>query len=136
MINFMPLVDEFSTRKEWRSACWQQLVLELQECPASKLRQLLETIVSPRERMAITTRAIVAVRLGMGATYRAIGREVWLSPRTISAIKKGIAGANYDSGWAREKMQRRIRQAERWRAQEKDLPPRYRRTKYGRMRVW
>ena len=83
----IPAVSAYSSRKEWETACWQRLLGS---------RGWLN-LITPYERHNIIMRAAVAHRLSEQTSYKDIGRELWLSSQTISAIKKGIGEKRYRS---------------------------------------
>ncbi len=51
-------------------------------------------------------RTAAAEKLAEGKSYKDIGRELWLSPQTISGIKKAIAGKEYRSYQERTRKKR------------------------------
>ena len=83
----IPLVSAYASRKEWEEACWQKLLGS---------REWLN-LITVYERHNIVMRAAVAHRLSEQTSYKDIGRELWLSSQTISAIKKGIGEKRYRS---------------------------------------
>lgn len=89
---FMPPVDQYPSRKEWEAASWKRLI-----CATAKLEPLLTT----GERRALVMRAAALERLAAGVSYRRIADELWLSPQTISALKKSVREQGYRSYWER-----------------------------------
>ena len=95
----LPDVNLFASRKEWEEACWRKLL---------QSKKWLHRIITPYERHNIIMRAAAAHRLNKGASYNDIGKELWLSPQTISTIKKGMNGG-YQSYAERGKTERKKR---------------------------
>ena len=133
----LPKVEDFETRKQWEEAAWREFVAWCVKSDPKLVRILLDSIMSPSERCRIVKRAIAVDRIHDGASYSAIGRELSLTPQTISAIKKGLASHTYKSNWERAESQKRARDFA-WRKKhlERPEPKRYRRTKYGKLRIW
>ena len=84
----VPAVNNYSSRTVWEAASWEKVL-------GSK--KLLQLLITPYERRAIVLRAAAIERLATGASYRQIGEELWLSPQTISGIKKSLVGEGYRS---------------------------------------
>jgi len=94
----LPSVNVYSSRKEWEEACWQKLL---------RSTKWLNSLATPYERRVFVMRVAVAHRLQIGKSYQAIGQELWLSPQTISTIKKGIRERRYRSYAERGKTERK-----------------------------
>lgn len=94
----MPKITMYPSRKEWEEACWKKLL---------QSEKWLDCIVTPYERHNIVMRATAAYRLHTDVSYKDIGRELWLSPQTISAIKKGVGERGYRSYAERGKTERK-----------------------------
>lgn len=118
----IPPVSAYSSRKDWEEGCWHKL-LSSRGWP---------NLITPYERHNIVMRAAVAHRLRAGISYTDIGRELWLSPQTISAIKKGIRENRYRSYADRGVTERKKKTYTAYRSPR---PPRKigmpRKTKYG-----
>ena len=123
----MPPVGNYSSRAEWEAACWRNL---------RESKELLEVLVTAHERRIFVLRAAALDRLISGKSYRQIGKELWLSPQTISGIKKAICENGYRSYLERSKKERKKRS---YGLTPKSFATRPRgrtiRTKYGTMRV-
>ena len=119
----LPDVNLFASRKEWEEACWRKLL---------QSKKWLHRIITPYERHNIIMRAAAAHRLNKGASYNDIGKELWLSPQTISGIKKALAENNYKSYLERSKRERK-KKIYSYSAEPRRSRPRgtRRRTKYG-----
>lgn len=94
----LPSLSHYSSRKEWEGACWRKLL---------KSRDSLELLVTSHERHNLIMRAAVIDGINSGEKYRQIAEELWLSPQTISSIKKAINGSNYKSYRERGKTERK-----------------------------
>ena len=131
----IPLPSSFSPRREWEGKAWEALLKELRRIPSPKeFDEILRVLISPSERTFILRRAAAITLLKKGASYRAIGRELWNSPRTIRALKQGLWQKNYVGFWGRTKELREEKQAKAFKKSwEKRNAPTgyYRRTKYG-----
>jgi len=94
----LPRTKAYQSRSEWEKICWRKLL---------RHPELLDAIVTSYERHNIIMRAAVADRVNAGKSYTDIGRELWLSPQTISAIKKGLLENMYRSYADRGKTERK-----------------------------
>lgn len=118
-------IKKFGTRKDWKEAAWRTFVRRIAKTKdVRELSYMLAVCVSRPERTRIVRRVMALARLIEGKSYRAIGRELWLAPQTISAIKKGFAERQYKSkrtrGWKKKKYtsdgsRSTIRMGRRWR---------------------
>lgn len=122
-----PPIDAYSSRAEWEAACWRNL---------RESKELLEMLTTVHERRIFVLRAAALDRLISGESYRQIGRELWLSPQTISGIKKAIRENGYRSYLERSKKERKKRS---YSPTSKSFAARPHgrtiRTKYGKMRI-
>ena len=94
----IPEVSSFRSRKEWEEGCWQKILGS---------RRALELIITPHERHDLVMRVAALNFLETGKSYRQIGRELWLSPQTISGIKKSSKEGGYRSYSERSKKERK-----------------------------
>lgn len=94
----MPLVSHYPSRKDWEKACWEKIVIS---------EKLLELLVTSHERSNLVIRAAALDRLTAGKTYNQIAKELWISPQTISSIKKAITGKSYKSHLERSRKEKR-----------------------------
>ena len=132
----LPGIKSFATRKEWEIAAWRAFVDWCARRDPKTLRRWLGSLTTPHERRLIARRAAAVARIKSGTSYRAIGRELWLTRQTVSAIKKALTTEEYASNWERARTQKRARDLARLKKYTERLPPkRYRRTKYGKVRV-
>jgi len=93
-----PPIDRYSSRKEWEDACWRKIL---------KSGDLLGLLVTSYERHNLVMRAAVMDSINLGKGYRQIAEELWLSPQTISGIKKAISENSYRSYRERGKTERK-----------------------------
>ena len=96
--NLLPSLNHYSSRKEWEDACWQKIL---------KSKNLLKLLTTPNERHNLVMRAAVMDAINSGKKYREIAEELWLSPQTVSTIKKAIKESNYRSYRERGKTERK-----------------------------
>ena len=119
----LPPLSRYSSRKEWENACWQKLL---------KSGNLLPLLATPNERHNLIMRAAVMERINSRKKYREIAEELWLSPQTISSIKKAVSENSYKSYRERGKTERKKRIYSRDTHQTKSRPHgRPVHTKYG-----
>ena len=117
----MPQIDAYASRSDWEDACWQKIM---------RSRGLLEMFITSHERHNLVLRAAARDRLSVGKSYRKIGEELWLSPQTVSSLKKAISEKSYRS--YRERNERNKKtfsiRTRPHRSRQSGIP---RRTKYG-----
>lgn len=82
----IPLVSEYSSRKEWEIECWERI---------KNAKTLLHFFITPHERHNIIMRVVVSQMINSGKSYREIGKILWVSPQTISSIVKSIKENEY-----------------------------------------
>ena len=82
-------------RKEREAAAWDIFVLSLANKSKSEIQEAMG-IFSEKEKQIVVYRLMVADSLKQGMTYREIGDDLWLSPQTISAIKKSLLSKSGD----------------------------------------
>ncbi len=84
----IPSISKYSSRKEWETRCWNDLV---------KNGTSLQLFTTSHERHDIFMRMVVFERIKSGKSYREIGKELWVSPQTISSIMKFLQKNEYKS---------------------------------------
>ena len=127
MDKLFALISSFSSRKEWEDACWQKLI---------KSPKTLHLIITSNERHNLVLRAAALDRLRAGMRYRHIGKELWLSPQTISAIQKAVKENGYQSYRERGKKDRKkISYAHSLVRRTKIHHGKVIKTKYGKVRL-
>jgi len=94
----LPSISEYSSRKEWESACWFKLI---------KSEELLELLITSHERHDLVMRAATLKELALGKGLRQISRELFISSQTINVIKKAMAENSYRSYSERSKKERK-----------------------------
>ena len=119
----MPLTSDYSSRAEWETVCWRKIITS---------KELLQLLITSHERHDLVMRAVALDRLIAGKSYKQISEELWLSPQTISVLKKALKEDNYRSYLERSKKERKKKQYSSWpvsfKPRRSGTP---RRTKYG-----
>ena len=118
----MPPISDYASRKEWEAACWKKI---------AGSEKLLWLLVTSHERHDIVMRAAAVDGIASGKSYRTIGAELWLSPQTISGIKKALSEKAYNSYRERSKKERKKRVYSIIESRERKRRGTPRRTKYG-----
>lgn len=119
----LPLVSSYPSRKDWELACWRKIL---------KSEGLLQLLITPHERHDLVMRAAALEGLAAGRSYKTIGEALWLSPQTISGVKKALNEKSYLSYLERSKKERKKRKYSESVSPKKPRPRgRPRRTKYG-----
>jgi len=123
----MPAIGDYGSRAEWESDCWHKIM-------ASK--DLLELLSTSSERHDLVMRAAAMDAIASGKSYSQIGNELWLSPQTISGVKKALAENNYKSYPERGKKERKKKVyshiAKSGKSKPRGTP---RKTKYGTLYI-
>lgn len=119
----LPVINDCSSRAEWENFSWQKILSS---------KELLELLITSSERHDLVMRAAALNRLIAGKNYKQIGDELWLSPQTISSIKKILREKSYQSYSERSKKERKKK---KYSSDQKPSRPKPggvpRRTKYG-----
>ncbi|TRZ64761.1 MAG: hypothetical protein D4Q79_00880 [Spirochaetia bacterium] len=121
----LPLIKNYPSRKEWEVVCWRKIL---------ESKELLNLLITSNEGHNLVMRAVVMEGLFSGKSYKQISEELWLSPQTISSIKKALKEKAYRSYRERGKTERKKKVYSSWsrpapkRSRPKGVP---RRTKYG-----
>ena len=122
----LPSLKNYSSRTEWEAACWQEVV---------RSEELLQTLTTNYERHHLVLRAAALEGLALGKNYKQIGEELFISPQTISTIKKSLTEKSYRSYLERSKKERRKRNYSAnsfFKPKRRGRPVR---TKYGTIRI-
>lgn len=103
------LRDKKESRREWETAIWKKLIQELAAASSSReVEQMLNALFTAHEKKQFIDRAAAMALLEQRKTYREIGDILWLSPATISAVRKSLqAKKGYVSRYARWKVEGR-----------------------------
>ncbi len=119
----LPPIANYSSREQWENACWRKIL---------ESKELLSLLITSHERRDLVRRVAAMNMLVSGKSYREIGNELWVSPQTISVIKKAMNENGYRSYLERSHKERKKRKYSAWPSAAK---PKYRgrprRTKYG-----
>jgi uncharacterized protein YerC len=84
---------QFKSRQEWEQFLWNETVgYLLRQNSHVDLKSKLEKLFSERERDFAIRRLTALLLLNEGKSYREIGNVLWISPATISQIKKIFSG--------------------------------------------
>ena len=123
----LPTLSQFSSRKEWENACWKVI---------SRSESLLNVVTTASERHNIILRALGIEYINSGKKYRQIAEELYLSPQTISSIKKALVGHFYQTYRERGEVERKRKVYSSSPTQQKHKPlGRSVRTKYGTVHI-
>ncbi|MEK7191941.1 MAG: hypothetical protein AAB646_00275 [Patescibacteria group bacterium] len=86
--------------EKWMEDLWRELINKLFTSHSKEeVKKILESLISDYEKKIILKRLGVIAFARMGKSYRETGEALWLSPNTVSTIRKNILGskANYRS---------------------------------------
>ena len=101
---FIPPPSEFKSRREWEARAWQMLVRNLAASSSAKnVEQILAALLTANERKQMIRRAAAGLLLLQDKSYREVGRELWLSPTVVSAIRQSLSEGHYESSYARKR---------------------------------
>lgn len=92
--------------EEWQETLWDKLVEELLKLRTKKdFKNVIENLLSKYEMQFMLRRLATVALIKRRMSYKEIGEVLWISPSTISAIKKNILhrGNNYKSSHALKK---------------------------------
>ena len=135
----VPKVSDCASRAHWERAVWQAFIVHLTTLQRSaELASILNILITTRERRVLVQRIAAVHRVLSGKSYREIGEELWLTPQTISAIKKSLHEKQYRSYNERGKTARKKRVYSRDsqpKRQHRDPSKRAVRTKYGTLYI-
>ncbi len=84
------------SKKEWEVLIWENFVSGLSEKSKEEIKSILGSYLSRQEKKNVVYRLSAIDLLKEGKSYREIGQILWLSPQTISAIKKSSVGKMND----------------------------------------
>ena len=101
----IPSIHKFKSRKEWETYVWKQLIEGLVKITSTEgMERLFDTMLTSHEKNQMIKRVAAIALLKQGKTYRDIGKMLWLSPSTISALKKSMRMLKgYESHYMRHK---------------------------------
>jgi len=96
MIILMRQSAEFKSRKEWELALWEDFLERIERANLQqKIKPLFNSVLSQNEKRLIIRRLAAVSLIRKGKSYKEIGEILWLSPNTISSIKKGLKSGNF-----------------------------------------
>lgn len=81
--------------QKWMNELWDQLASKLAKTNSEKeVKDILGRLVSDYEKTVILKRLGALTLVKSGLSYKKISEILWLSPNTISTIKKNALGNN------------------------------------------
>jgi len=76
---------------KWQTDIWRKFLDNLEGADSKKeIAELLDNLLSVNEKMLISKRLATMALIKSGKSYKEIGRILWISPSTVSAIKKSV----------------------------------------------
>ena len=95
----------FKSRKEWKQYVWKIIIDGfVRSVSAQEIERTLDMLLTTHEKEYVIKRAAAISFFEQGKSYRDIGEMLWLSPTTISAIRKSMVQKNgYVSRYTRRK---------------------------------
>lgn len=99
--------NEFKSREAREAYVLKILTEELARISSAKeIERFLSALLTAREKKQMVGRVMAASLLRQGRSYREIGEATWLSPTTISAVRKSLlAKEGYISRHTRKEKQ-------------------------------
>lgn len=94
---------------------WNALVKRLVRArSAQEVERVLQSVVSASEKQIIVKRILVKGLLAGGATYKEVSELLWVSPMSISALRKSLISRDgYQTRYERAKTKKKFRKMER-----------------------
>lgn len=78
-------------RTEWQEFLWDRFLNKIIQAKSKEqARKVLDKFFSAYEKELVAKRLAALALIREGKNYREIGRVLWLSPATISALKKNV----------------------------------------------
>lgn len=78
---------------EWSEKLWERILEGVANSRSKKeVQKFLESILSERERTFLLRRLAILALIQSGKSYKEIGEILWVSPQTVSTIKKNFSG--------------------------------------------
>ena len=76
---------------QWAEDLWDGIIAAVARNTSKKeIQRFLDGILSKRERKVLLRRIAILTLVRSGKSYKEIGRVLWASPQTVSAIKKNF----------------------------------------------
>ncbi|MBI4117365.1 MAG: hypothetical protein HY451_01650 [Parcubacteria group bacterium] len=89
----MEKVAKFKSRKEWERGIWRNFLANIERAESKReIVKLLDNLLSVREKRFISKRMTALALINAGKSYKEIGKILWISPSTVSALKKSVYG--------------------------------------------
>lgn len=118
----MKNIGKFKSRKDWEAYLWEMVLKNIEKLSSkNELRSFLNALLSKTEKKNITRRLIVISLLKQGKTYKEISEILWISPGTISAVKKSLL--NYKSYKSKHSLYRKDVIKKEILERMKEIPP-------------
>ncbi|TRZ64838.1 MAG: hypothetical protein D4Q79_00670 [Spirochaetia bacterium] len=91
---------EFNYGKDWEIRAWLKFLENTKNVKSGKkLTEFFDNLLSENEKKIIIRRIVAISMIRAGKSYKEIGRILWISSKTISAIKKSVLNDyTYKSG--------------------------------------
>ncbi len=86
--------------EQWQKQLWEKLMNKITSVKSPKeTKKILGNLISDYEKKVVLRRLAVTALVKSGKTYQEIGEILWMSPQTISTMKKNLFGNsnNYKS---------------------------------------
>ncbi|MEK7547052.1 MAG: Trp family transcriptional regulator [Patescibacteria group bacterium] len=98
----MNKISEFEPGRgltRWEENVWSKFLDNIEKASSKKeIAELLDNLLSSNEKILISKRLAAMALIKNGKSYREIGKILWISPGTVSALKKSVyLAANYKS---------------------------------------
>ncbi len=95
----MKKIDGFESGKGWEEKIWRGFLENVENANHKyKTEAFLDNILTKSEKRFISKRLAALSLIRAGKSYKEIGRILWISPCTISALKKIVnETTNYQS---------------------------------------
>lgn len=96
----MNKISNFSSRKALEKYLWLRFLASAEKSKSPKsFRSILEILLTSAEKKDVAKRLAALTLLKEGKSYKEISRILWISPATISALKKSLMEqSGYRSG--------------------------------------
>jgi DNA-binding CsgD family transcriptional regulator len=87
----MKSIFNFKSRKEWESFIWSDFLKKITDGKFPKeARDVFNGLLTENEKRLIIKRLTALAMIKSGKSYKDIGEILWISPSTISALKKSV----------------------------------------------
>jgi len=117
----MVKISEFKSRKEWENFLWLKFLEKAEKAKSEKqLKIFLDNLLSANEKKLIIKRLTALAMLKAGKSYKKIEEALWISPSTISALKKSL---EKQSGYQSNRCYAEKNKDEKIEKHKKGLPP-------------